>query len=242
MTIVVAHRTCPLDAPENSVEGIGRAAAVGAEVVEIDVRLSRDGVPVLHHDPWLWRVARRPYVIGWSRARTLRLPTLDDALTAAADAGIDVSIDVKDPRACDAVVRTVRAAAAALRVRLWAREREQVEVYAAEFPGTEVALLRETHDPAAHDRFLADASAWGATAVSGNQDAAGPSSSPRHASARSPSTPGTKPWRSRRSSYRPPRACRAARRGHRLASPGPGDDRRRHRLAWPLVVPEQWRR
>lgn len=155
-------------------EGIERAAAFGAQVVEIDVRLSRDGVPVLSHDPWLWRVKRRPYVIAWSRARRLRLPTFDDALATAARVGIEVSIDVKDPRARDAVVRTVRATGAADRVHLWAREREQVEVYAREFPGSEVALLRETHDQAAHEQFLADAEAWGATAVSGNQDAAGP--------------------------------------------------------------------
>lgn len=48
--LVIAHRTCPRDAPENSLEGIARATELGADVVEVDVRRTADGVPVLVHD------------------------------------------------------------------------------------------------------------------------------------------------------------------------------------------------
>ena len=41
-------------------------------------------------------------------------------------------------------------------------------------PDAEVALLRDTFDPADHDRLLADAAAIGARAVSAHQDAVTP--------------------------------------------------------------------
>ena len=53
--VIIAHRTSPLDAPENSLEGIRRSAELGADYVEIDVRLTRDGVPVMLHDGLLLR-------------------------------------------------------------------------------------------------------------------------------------------------------------------------------------------
>ena len=53
MTLVVAHRTCPRDARENSLDGIAVAGRSGADVVEVDARRSRDGTAVLLHDPLL---------------------------------------------------------------------------------------------------------------------------------------------------------------------------------------------
>ncbi|SDE15401.1 glycerophosphodiester phosphodiesterase family protein [Auraticoccus monumenti] len=48
--LVAAHRGQWRDAPENSLAAIEAAVEDGAEVVEIDVRLTSDGVPVLMHD------------------------------------------------------------------------------------------------------------------------------------------------------------------------------------------------
>ena len=70
-TAVIAHRTCPLDAPENSREGVAFAAEVGADAVEIDLRLSRDGVPVLSHDPLTLRTTRRAHLVRRTSARRL---------------------------------------------------------------------------------------------------------------------------------------------------------------------------
>jgi glycerophosphoryl diester phosphodiesterase len=47
---VVAHRTAMLDAPENTVPGITKSAALGADAVEIDVQWSSSSFPVLMHD------------------------------------------------------------------------------------------------------------------------------------------------------------------------------------------------
>lgn len=48
--IVVAHRTDPLERPENTVVGIQAVPAIGARTVEMDVQWSSSGFPVLMHD------------------------------------------------------------------------------------------------------------------------------------------------------------------------------------------------
>ncbi|MBM3819829.1 MAG: hypothetical protein FJW14_12555 [Acidimicrobiia bacterium] len=47
---VICHRGNSADAPENTLAAIEAAFAVGCDLSEIDVRLSRDGVPVVVHD------------------------------------------------------------------------------------------------------------------------------------------------------------------------------------------------
>ena len=48
--LVVAHRGASVGRRENTVEAFEEAAAQGADWVEMDVRLSADGVLVVHHD------------------------------------------------------------------------------------------------------------------------------------------------------------------------------------------------
>jgi glycerophosphoryl diester phosphodiesterase len=47
---IVAHRGAALESPENTLPAIDRAIALGAAVVEIDMRYSADGEVVLMHD------------------------------------------------------------------------------------------------------------------------------------------------------------------------------------------------
>jgi glycerophosphoryl diester phosphodiesterase len=47
---IIAHRGNSADAPENTWEAIRQAIDLGAEAVEMDIRLSSDGVVVLMHD------------------------------------------------------------------------------------------------------------------------------------------------------------------------------------------------
>lgn len=49
-TAILGHRGCSAEAPENTLASINRAWAQGADGVEIDVYLSRDGHIVAHHD------------------------------------------------------------------------------------------------------------------------------------------------------------------------------------------------
>lgn len=53
--LIIAHRGASAVAPENTLASFKRAVEVGADGVEFDVRLSRDGVPVVIHDASLLR-------------------------------------------------------------------------------------------------------------------------------------------------------------------------------------------
>ena len=53
--LVIAHRGASLRAPENTLAAFHQAIHDGADAVELDVRLSRDGVPVVLHDASLER-------------------------------------------------------------------------------------------------------------------------------------------------------------------------------------------
>ena len=51
-----AHRGVAQAAPENTLGAFEAAVALGLEGIELDIRLSRDGVPVVVHDPNLTRL------------------------------------------------------------------------------------------------------------------------------------------------------------------------------------------
>ena len=78
--------------PENTVPAFRRAAAMGADAVELDVRRSADGVLVVHHNPHLddgRLVASTPYA-----ALPDRVPTLGEALDACQ--GMWVNVEIKN--------------------------------------------------------------------------------------------------------------------------------------------------
>ena len=54
---ICAHRGFRTVAPENSLAAFASAIALGAPEIELDVRFSRDGVPVVAHDSSLERVS-----------------------------------------------------------------------------------------------------------------------------------------------------------------------------------------
>jgi glycerophosphoryl diester phosphodiesterase len=55
--LIIGHRGAPAVAPENTLAAFTRAFEDGADGIELDVRLSRDGVPVVIHDATLKRTA-----------------------------------------------------------------------------------------------------------------------------------------------------------------------------------------
>ena len=55
--LIIAHRGASSRAPENTLAAFRRAIDDGADGVEFDVRLSKDGVPVVIHDATLGRTA-----------------------------------------------------------------------------------------------------------------------------------------------------------------------------------------
>jgi glycerophosphoryl diester phosphodiesterase len=57
---IIAHRGNASEYPENTLEALESAVALGVRYVEFDVQLTADRVPVLLHDADLNRVANRP--------------------------------------------------------------------------------------------------------------------------------------------------------------------------------------
>lgn len=68
---VIAHRGHSAASAENSLEAFSRAIAAGAELIETDVRLSRDGVMVCSHDADLKRLKNLGIAIANLTAREL---------------------------------------------------------------------------------------------------------------------------------------------------------------------------
>jgi glycerophosphoryl diester phosphodiesterase len=50
LPLVTSHAACKGHAPENTLAGVEKAIALGADAIEIDVHCTSDGVPVLLHD------------------------------------------------------------------------------------------------------------------------------------------------------------------------------------------------
>ena len=53
--LIIGHRGASAVAPENTMAAFREAIAVGSDGIEFDVRLTRDGVPVVIHDSTLHR-------------------------------------------------------------------------------------------------------------------------------------------------------------------------------------------
>lgn len=129
---VQAHRgLVGPEAPENSLAAFRAALAAGADTVETDVQLSRDGVPVLVHDSDLMRLAGRPLRIATTDWATLaavplaggqRLARLEELLELARATGLRVNLELKyhpgddRDRLAGVAVSAIRAAGLADRV------------------------------------------------------------------------------------------------------------------------------
>jgi glycerophosphoryl diester phosphodiesterase len=117
---IVGHRGNAANAPENTLESFRQALAAGAECLELDVRLSADGVAVVIHDPTLDRTTSGSGVVaelsldrireadagarfsrdGSSfpyRGTRLRVPMFEEVLREFADAPL--LIEIKTPSA-----------------------------------------------------------------------------------------------------------------------------------------------
>ncbi|HET9382926.1 MAG TPA: glycerophosphodiester phosphodiesterase [Streptomyces sp.] len=149
----VAHRGDPYRVRENTIASLRSAFGRGADAVEVDVRLTRDGVPVLLHDDTLkrlWEHDRPLLSLSAQQVRDLtggQVPTLAEAL--AATEGHRVMLDLPgtpDVRAAHRVVDVVRGSGAGERVYYCAGARAMLAVRAAD-PRAEIALTWTTLAP-----------------------------------------------------------------------------------------------
>lgn len=125
--IVVAHRGASVEQPENTLAAFEAAIDAGADAVEFDVRLTRDGHAVVMHDPDVSRTTDGHGLVSTltlAEVRRLRIavpaggaaavPTMDEALgclsgRAAADIELKNAWDEPgyDPRGAPALEATL---------------------------------------------------------------------------------------------------------------------------------------
>ena len=82
LPLIIGHRGASAVAPENTMAAFREAIATGADGIEFDVRLTRDGVPVIIHDNSLYRTAGLRHRIAdlpWSELQQIdaSVPSLE---------------------------------------------------------------------------------------------------------------------------------------------------------------------
>jgi len=98
-TLIESHRGMEGDVPENSWPAIKLGHELGADLIEVDVQISRDGVAFLRHNYQL-PDGRWCHDVSWNELKTLKiegesLPLLEDVLVWARDTGAHLSLDMK---------------------------------------------------------------------------------------------------------------------------------------------------
>ena len=112
--LITAHTGCN-GTPQNSIESLLKGAEWGADVCEIDVRGTRDEVPVLWHDDRLITAGGERIPIGdlsYDEIGRLvdkgKIIPLADALQTAKERGLHLNLDIKDDDCITAVAKLVR--------------------------------------------------------------------------------------------------------------------------------------
>jgi glycerophosphoryl diester phosphodiesterase len=150
--LVIGHRGSPAEAPENTLPAFEAALRRGADAIELDVRLTADGAPVVIHDATLDRTTNRTGPVaaltlaelrgvdaGWrftpDRGRThpyrgadTRIPTLGEVLWAFPK--LSVLVEIKEPPAQEAVRRVLLQEDAVARCVVASEHREALLAFA----------------------------------------------------------------------------------------------------------------
>jgi glycerophosphoryl diester phosphodiesterase len=168
---VIAHRGASAQAPENTLPAFEAAVQRGADALELDIRLTADGAPVVIHDATLDRTTDRTGPVsaqtlanlrsvdaGWKytpdggqtypyRGKDARIPTLGEVLWAFPR--LPVLVEIKEPEAQDAVRRVLLQEDAAARCVVASEVQEALRVFdeppfARGASGAEISTLYRT--------------------------------------------------------------------------------------------------
>ncbi|MHB8376208.1 MAG: glycerophosphodiester phosphodiesterase [Dehalococcoidia bacterium] len=182
LPLVTSHAACKGHAPENTLAGIERAIALGADAVEIDVHCTADRVPVLLHDETVDRTtegsgsvhemtldAMRKLDAGARqfapRFAGAKVPTLAEALDLT-KGKVLLQIEVKQTGIEDEVARAVRAAGAVASCEAHSFYPQVVRRMRDAEPHMAAALLTDARRVVDWDDFFGFALSLGAQGVS----------------------------------------------------------------------------
>jgi glycerophosphoryl diester phosphodiesterase len=146
--LAISHRGSAADGLENTLAAVERIVRLGYRYLETDVRISRDGVLLLMHDPTLDRVAGRTGRVGelrWAELASVRVAgrepvaRVDDLLGSWPELRVNLHLKVAD--AADPLAEAIRRAGAVHRVSVGAfADRWTARVRAAAGPDLCTAL------------------------------------------------------------------------------------------------------
>ena len=110
-TLVIAHRGASYQAPENTLDAFWCAVQMGADGIELDVQLTKDGHMVVIHDSTVDRTSNGcgavrdqtleelrtlDFSMGKQDFSNTRIPTLDEVYSLVQDTDIRVNVELKD--------------------------------------------------------------------------------------------------------------------------------------------------
>jgi glycerophosphoryl diester phosphodiesterase len=155
--MVYAHRGGAALAPENTLVAFDAGLAAGADGIELDVRLSRDGVAVVMHDSTLDRTTDATGPVDGRTAaelagldagcrferdgafpfkgRSIGVPSLRDVLDRHRGTALIVELKSADPRLAEVVVGEIHAAGAISRVTVGSFQKGALDAVRALDPG-----------------------------------------------------------------------------------------------------------
>ncbi|TYC49407.1 glycerophosphodiester phosphodiesterase [Rhodobacterales bacterium] len=109
----IAHRGASAHAPDNTLAAFEKAHELGADMWEVDIRLTADGVPVAFHDADLLRLSGDPRKVADVSADELfaltaasgrQAPDFAEVARLAAKTGAGIYLDAKENRAASAAI------------------------------------------------------------------------------------------------------------------------------------------
>ena len=108
---VIGHRGARAYAPENTVVSIETASSLGVEWVELDVKLTKDGIPIIFHDEELGRTTNGTGLVAQTTYEDLRdldsgswfgdsfvqtrIPTLEEAVDVILKHNLGFNLEIK---------------------------------------------------------------------------------------------------------------------------------------------------
>jgi glycerophosphoryl diester phosphodiesterase len=115
--LAIAHRGDPIACVENTLPAFEASVRAGADMIELDVRLTRDGAVVVVHDPTLqriWGLSRQVAQTTLADVRALgqggrRIPVLAEVLAAV---DLPVMVDFTQTDVVEPALEVIRAAGA----------------------------------------------------------------------------------------------------------------------------------
>jgi glycerophosphoryl diester phosphodiesterase len=163
--LIFAHRGGAALAPENTIAAFDRGLAAGADGIELDVRASRDGIVVVHHDATLDRTTNQTGRVAAFDARELAqadagyrfiqgdghpfrglgvgVPSLAEVLRRHRDCRVIVEMKINSAEFAAAVVEVVRSADAMDRVCLGSFGRRALRAARQLAPALATSAARE---------------------------------------------------------------------------------------------------